>query len=93
MDHLNYESGSHDAVDVEVEFRCTKYESRYINDIAAFFMAADTIKYSYLDFNPFHEPDGTPVSAETIKNNVETMANSTFANAADNTDASGYGWK
>lgn len=51
-DHLNYESGSHDAAEMEIEFRCTKYESRYINDIAAFYLAADTIKYNYLDFDP-----------------------------------------
>lgn len=51
-DHLNYESNSHDNAEYEVEFRCTKYESRYINDIAAFYLMADTIKYSYLDFNP-----------------------------------------
>lgn len=92
-DHLNYESGSHDAVDVEVEFRCTPYESRYINDLATFFMAADTIKYNYLDFNPFHDTSGTPISASTIQNNVETIANATFANGADNTDASSFGWK
>ncbi len=51
-DHLNFESNSHDNAEYEIEFRCTKYESRYINDIAAFYLMADTIKYSYLDFNP-----------------------------------------
>lgn len=51
-DHLNFETNSHENAEYEVEFRCTKYESRYINDIAAFYLMADTIKYSYLDFNP-----------------------------------------
>lgn len=51
-DHLNFDTNTHDNAEIEVPFRCTKYESRYINDIAAFYLMADTIKYSYLDFNP-----------------------------------------
>lgn len=51
-DHLNYETGRRENVEIEIEMRCTKYESRYINDVAAFFLGFDTIKYSYLDFNP-----------------------------------------
>lgn len=51
-DHLNFESNSHTEAEYQITLRCTKYESRYINDIAAFYLMADTIKYSYLDFNP-----------------------------------------
>ena len=88
-DHLNYESNSHDTAEVELELRTTKYESRYINDIASFFLAADTIKYSYLDFNPFHDENGNQLSYQEVQNQVNT-ANSTFASSADATDTA---WK
>nr|DAF01696.1 MAG TPA: virion structural protein [Caudoviricetes sp.] len=88
-DHLNYESNSHDTAEVELELRTTKYESRYINDIASFFLAADTIKYSYLDFNPFHDEQGNQRSYSEAQTLVNT-ANSTFANSADATDTA---WK
>lgn len=41
----NYESGSHDVVDAEVEFEYTPYKSRYINDLATSFMAKDDIEF------------------------------------------------
>ena len=41
----NYETGSHDIVDAEVEFEYTPYESHYINDLATSFMAKDDIKF------------------------------------------------
>ena len=88
-DQLNYESNSHDTAEVELELRTTKYESRYINDIASFFLAADTIKYSYLDFNPFHDENGNQLSYQEVQNQVNT-ANSTFASSADATDTA---WK
>lgn len=51
-DQYNYDTNSHDATEIEVVLHCTKYESRYINDIAAYYLAIDTLKWSYLDFNP-----------------------------------------
>lgn len=84
-DHLNYENGSHENAEMEIELRCTKYESRYINDIAAFFLAADTIKYDYLDFNPLHDTAGNQQSYEEAQTLVNA-ANSTFATSADATD-------
>ena len=51
-DQYNYDTNSHDATEIEVVLHCTKYESRYINDIAAYHLAIDTLKWSYLDFNP-----------------------------------------
>lgn len=51
-DQYNFDSNSHDATEIEVVLHCTKYESRYINDIAAYYLAIDTLKWSYLDFNP-----------------------------------------
>ena len=51
-DQYNYDTSSHDATEIEVVLHCTKYESRYINDIAAYYLAIDTLKWSYLDFDP-----------------------------------------
>ena len=51
-DQYNYDTNSHDATEIEVVLHCTKYESRYINDITAYYLAIDTLKWSYLDFNP-----------------------------------------
>ena len=51
-DQYNYDTNSHDATEIEVVLHCTKYESRYINDIAAYYLAIDTLKWSYLDFDP-----------------------------------------
>ena len=84
-DHLNYESGSHDNVEIEVEMRCTLYESRYINDIASFYLAADTIKYNYLEFNPLHDNNGNQMSYDEAREFVNST-NGTFANSADATD-------
>ena len=46
----NYESGSHDVADAEVEFEYTPYESRYINDLATSFMAKDDIEFVGADY-------------------------------------------
>ena len=43
------EDGSHDVVDGEVEFEYTPYESHYINDLAASFMAKDDIEFVGID--------------------------------------------
>lgn len=51
-EHYNYEFGDRGNAQLDIEFRCKKYESRYINDIAAFYLACDSLKYSYYDFNP-----------------------------------------
>ena len=45
----NYESGSHDVMDAEVEFEYAPYESRHINDLATSFMAKDDIKFVGID--------------------------------------------
>ena len=50
--HLNYEKGDRDNVLMDVEFRVTKYESTYINQVAQWYLAMDKIKYKYLDFDP-----------------------------------------
>lgn len=67
-DQYNYETNSHDATEIEVVLHCTKYESRYINDIAAYYLAIDSLKWSYLDFNP-------NISQEQIAASDTTFAN------------------
>lgn len=51
-DHLNYASGNRDAVSMSIPFSGTKYESRYINDLAIYYLIADQLEYNYLNFNP-----------------------------------------
>lgn len=50
-DHLNYESGSHPTVQVDIEFTCTKYESTQINTIAKLLLDKYKVLNNYLDFN------------------------------------------
>ena len=50
--HLNYQSGQRGEVLMDLGFKVTKYEGRYINDIAAWYLAQNKLSYNYLDFNP-----------------------------------------
>lgn len=50
--HLNFDAGDRDNALLDIEFNTVKYESRYINQIATWYMNADKINYNYQDFNP-----------------------------------------
>jgi hypothetical protein len=50
--HLNYESGSRDGVQMDVEFRTTKYESPAINHVGYWYNQASLVEYNYLKFTP-----------------------------------------
>ena len=50
--HLNYEKGNRDNAQLDIEFRCTKYESPAINNIGAWYIANSNVNYNYLDFDP-----------------------------------------
>lgn len=50
--HLNYEKGNRDNVQLDLEFKCTKYESPAINQIAQWYLDKSRIEYNYLSFNP-----------------------------------------
>lgn len=50
--HYNFEKGNRENVLLDVEFRVTKYESTYINQIAQWYLNIDRMKFSYLDFDP-----------------------------------------
>lgn len=52
-DHLNYQSGSKNAAELQLSFSCMKYEGKYINDIAAYYVAKSNLVYNYLEFNPY----------------------------------------
>lgn len=49
-DHFNYESGSHEIVQTDIEFTCVKYESPQINTVAKALMDKYQILRDYLDF-------------------------------------------
>lgn len=49
--HFNYESGSHPAVSVDLEFTATKYESPQINSIGAALLEKYRILRDYLSFS------------------------------------------
>lgn len=51
-DHLNYNSGERDNVQMDIEFSTTKYESPAINDIGIWYTNNSKIKWNYLDFDP-----------------------------------------
>ena len=54
--HFNYESGSHPAVSVDLEFTATKYESPQINTIGAALLNKYKILRDYLNFNSGYQP-------------------------------------
>lgn len=51
-DHLNYETGNRDGVQMDLEFACTKYESPAINDIGIWYTENSKVDWNYLDFDP-----------------------------------------
>ena len=51
-DHLNYNAGERDNVQMDIEFSTTKYESPAINDIGIWYTNNSKIKWNYLDFDP-----------------------------------------
>lgn len=68
-DHLNYESGSHPTVQVDIEFTCTKYESIQINSVAKQLLDKYKVLNNYLDFKSTYDKtyvDG--LEASTIIN-------------------------
>lgn len=50
--HLNFEKGNRENVQMDIEFRCTKYESPAINDIGIWYLNNSKVTYNYLDFDP-----------------------------------------
>lgn len=51
-DHLNYETGNRDNVQMDLEFAAEKYESPAINDIGIWYTQNSKVNWNYLDFTP-----------------------------------------
>ena len=49
-DHYNYESGTHNAVEYDIEFTCTMYTSPDVNEVAKLLLDKYKILTNYLDF-------------------------------------------
>ena len=49
-DHYNYESGTHNAVEYDIEFTCTMYTSPDVNNVATQLLDRYRILTNYLDF-------------------------------------------
>lgn len=67
--HLNYSSGDRDKVQMELDFRATKYESPAINEVGAWYLEASSVEYNYLNFNP-------NITQEQVKMNALQYGNS-----------------
>lgn len=50
--HLNYEKGNRENVQMDLEFRVSKYESPAINAIGMWYLTNSLVSYNYLDFDP-----------------------------------------
>lgn len=71
--HLDYESGSHNEVALNIPFKVTKYEGRYVNDLAWYYLSQQKLRYNYLDFKVFGNgeepgPDNTSYTLELDAN-------------------------
>ena len=71
-DHFNYEPGSHPAVQIDLEFTATRYESPQINEVAQALLAKFRILRDYLDFQSGYTTDSVNqmegYSAEFLSN-------------------------
>ena len=56
-DHFNFEPGDHGAVQIDIPFTATRYESPQINEIAYALIAKYKILRDYLDFNSGYTVD------------------------------------
>lgn len=56
--HLNFEKGNRDNVQMDLEFKTTKYESPAINDIGLWYINNSKVNYNYLSFDPHILTDG-----------------------------------
>lgn len=81
-DHLNFEHGSHDQAQMDLEFRCTKYESPAINDIGNAYLACSKVEYNYLSFNP-NAKDQNDAAYTTYKYGSKGMSDTVDENAYD----------
>lgn len=72
--HLNYQSGTRDPAEMTCTFSCIKYEGKYINDIAAYYIAHSNLIYNYLDFNPYRDTTDTYATKDERKTGKHTWS-------------------
>lgn len=58
-DHFNYQSGTHEIVEIDVVFTCVKYESSDINDIGRALIGKYNVLRDYLDFKSGYKATGS----------------------------------
>lgn len=63
-DQFNYESGTHNAVEYDVEFTCTQYTSPDVNTVAAKLLDKYKILTNYLDFKSDYIMDNGELEAD-----------------------------
>ncbi len=59
MDHFNYQSGTHDIVEMDLAFTCVKYESSDINTVAKALIAKYNLLHNYIDFSSGYKVAGS----------------------------------
>lgn len=74
--HLNYTSGDRGPAEMQLQFSCIKYEGKYINEIAAYYISKSNLVYNYLDFNPYRP--NVDAHASWDETNGVTASNSDF---------------
>lgn len=71
-DHYNYESGTHNAVEYDVEFTCTMYTSPDVNEVAKLLLDKYKILTNYLDFkSDYIMANGELESNRFAESNIE----------------------
>lgn len=60
LDQFNYQSGTHDIVEMDITFTCVKYESRQINEVARTLIAKYNLLRDYLDFESDYSTNAVP---------------------------------
>lgn len=67
-EHLNFSPGNSQAAEMQLQFSCMKYEGKYVNDIAAYYISKSNLIYNYLEFNPYRPDTGAYDTLESIQN-------------------------
>jgi hypothetical protein len=76
--HFEYEPGSHPAVQLDLDFTATRYESPQINEISAALLDKYAILRDYLDFTSGYTANGGNITNSDNENIAETIG--TFYN-------------
>lgn len=71
-DQFNYESGTHNAVEYDIEFTCTQYTSPDVNKVAELLLDKYKVLTNYLDFKSDYLQKNNKLDDQVFKNsNIE----------------------